>query len=122
MACSKSSDAPFSMSAKLGSSMLLRSFLTVELPNPLGPGGPGFYGARYAPFTINNDPAQPDFKVQDLDVPASVSADRFARRQQLLAQTEKLSGRLSAETGPAQKLTAFYEKAMALVTSPQARV
>lgn len=93
----------------------------VELPNPLGPGGPGFYGPKYAPFTINNDPSQPDFKVQDLEVPASISSDRFARRQQLLAKAEQLGAGNSPTTGPAQKLTSFYEQAMDLVTSPQAR-
>ncbi len=45
----------------------------IEMPNPLGPGGPGFYGPKYAPFTIKNDPAQPDFKVRDLNTPASLS-------------------------------------------------
>lgn len=93
----------------------------IELPNPLGPGGPGFYGAAYAPFTINNDPSQPDFKVQDLDAPASVSSERFARRRKLLAETEALAAENSPGSGPAQKLTAFYEKAMEIVTSPKAR-
>lgn len=93
----------------------------IELPNPLGPGGPGFYGAAYAPFTINNDPSQPDFKVQDLDAPASVSSERFARRRKLLAETEALAAASTPVSGPAQKLTAFYEKAMEIVTSPKAR-
>ena len=92
----------------------------VELPNALGPGGPGFYGAKYAPFTIENDPAQPDFKVRDLDVPSSVAADRFLRRQQLLAATEQL-GAGQAATGRAVMLKSYYEQAMDLVTSPEAR-
>ena len=92
----------------------------VELPNALGPGGPGFYGAKYAPFTIENDPAQPDFKVRDLDVPDSVTADRFLRRQQLLSATEQL-GAAQAATGRAVMLKSYYEQAMDLVTSPEAR-
>ncbi len=92
----------------------------IEMPNPLGPGGPGFYGARYAPFTIKNDPAQPDFKVGDLSAPASVSDKRFARRQQLLAGAEKLGASANA-TGKAQTMTSYYEKAVDLVTSPAAR-
>lgn len=91
----------------------------VELPNALGPGGPGFYGAKYAPFTIDNDPVQPDFKVRDLDVPASVASDRFARRQQLLAKTEQLGA--AAATGRAVTLKSYYEQAMNLVTSDEAR-
>ncbi len=92
----------------------------VELPNALGPGGPGFYGAKFAPFTIDNDPVQPDFSVRDLNVPASISSDRFARRQQLRAAAEQL-GAGSAATGRAVMLGSYYEQAMDLVTSPQAR-
>ncbi len=92
----------------------------VEVPNALGPGGPGFYGAKYAPFTIDNDPAQPDFKVRDLNVPESITDDRFARRQRLLAGAERLGAGQQA-TGRARTLSSYYEQAVDLVTSPQAR-
>jgi hypothetical protein len=92
----------------------------VEMPNPLGPGGPGFYGAKYAPFTIDNDPAQPDFKVRDLEVPDSITTERFSRRQKLLAGAEQLGAGHDA-TGPARKLGAYYEQALALVNSPAAQ-
>ncbi len=92
----------------------------VEVPNALGPGGPGFYGAKYAPFTIDNDPVQPDFKVRDLDLPQNVAADRFARRQQLLAATEQLSESQSA-TGRPEMMKSYYDQAMSLVTSKDAR-
>lgn len=92
----------------------------IEVPNPLGSGGPGFYGAKYAPFTIDNDPVQSDFKVRDLSVPQSISDARFARRQKLLAETEKLSAS-GAPAGRPQTLTSYYEQALNLVTSPQAR-
>ena len=92
----------------------------IEVPNALGPGGPGFYGAKYAPFTIQNDPVQPDFQVHDLNVPASVTGERFARRQRLLAQTERLGSSGSA-TGKAETLSSYFEQAFDLVNSPQAR-
>lgn len=92
----------------------------VEIPNPLGPGGPGFYGAKYGPFTIDNDPVQADFKVRDLDVPTGISQERFARRQKLLAEAERL-GQSSTATGKADMLRSYYEKAVDLVTSPEAR-
>jgi len=92
----------------------------IEMPNPLGPGGPGFYGAKYAPFTINNDPAQPDFKVRDLKAPDSITDARFARRRELLAEAEKLGASRHA-TGKAKTMTSYYEKAVDLVTSPAAR-
>lgn len=92
----------------------------IEMPNALGPGGPGFYGARYAPFTIDNDPVQPDFQVRDLNVPDSVSRDRFDRRRELLARAELL-GQSQQATGKAATLGSYYEQAIDLVTSPAAR-
>lgn len=92
----------------------------IELPNPLGPGGPGFYGPKYAPFTIDNDPVQADFKVRDLTVPESISDARFTRRQKLLSEAEKLGNGTQAPGRP-QTLTSYYEQAMNLVTSPEAR-
>ncbi len=92
----------------------------IEVPEPMGPGGPGFYGAKYAPFTINNDPAQPDFEVRDLNVPESVAEDRFARRRRLLERAEAL-GESAKATGKAKTMASYYEKAVDLVTSPEAR-
>ena len=93
----------------------------VELPNPLGPGGPGFYGAKYAPFTINNDPAQPDFEVPNLNVPSSVTIDRFSRRRTLLDEFQQLGPSRTA-AGPAQKMQSYFEQAEALTLSPETRL
>ncbi len=92
----------------------------IELPNALGPGGPGFYGAKYAPFTIDNDPSQPDFKIRDLNIPASITDERFERRQRLLAEAERLGVR-QPTSGRAHTLSSYYQQAVDLVTSPQAR-
>lgn len=92
----------------------------IEMPNALGAGGPGFYGSTYAPFTIQNDPVQPDFSVRDLSVPRSVHPERLALRQRLLAGTEQLApgGQVTARP---DALTDYYSQAMELVTSPRAR-
>ena len=92
----------------------------IEMPNPLGPGGPGFYGPQFSPFTIRNDPAQPDFKVRDLNSPAALTDARFARRRQLLADVEGLGSSREA-TGKAHTLTNYYDKAIEMTTSPEAR-
>jgi hypothetical protein len=92
----------------------------VEVPEPLGPGGPGFYGAKYGPFTIDNDPVQPDFEVRDLNVPDSVADERFLRRRKLLERAEAL-GESAHATGRARTMSSYYEKAVDLVTSPEAR-
>jgi hypothetical protein len=92
----------------------------IEIPNALGPGGPGFYGARFAPFTISNDPVQADFRVPDLEIPNAVSRDRFERRQRLLKQAERL-GKSSEAAGGAATLGEYYSRAVDLVTAPEAR-
>ena len=92
----------------------------IEVPNALGPGGPGFSGAKYAPFTIDSDPAQPDFSVRDLALPDSITGDRFARRVRLLSEIEQLGASQQA-TGRPQTLASYYQRAVDLVTSPQAR-
>jgi hypothetical protein len=92
----------------------------IEMPNPLGPGGPGFYGAAYAPFTIDNDPVQADFAVRDLNVPAKIGMDRFQRRRRLLRGAEEI-GLSHRASGRAKTMSTYYEKAMQLVTSPAAQ-
>jgi hypothetical protein len=92
----------------------------IEMPNPLGPGGPGFYGAKYAPFTVETDPVQPDFKVRDLNVAEGVGARRFELRRRLLREAEQL-GAGGSRSGRAETMSTFYEKALDLVTSPEAK-
>jgi hypothetical protein len=89
----------------------------VNMPNPLTSGGPGFYGAEYAPFIIETDPVQPDFEVKDLVPPSGVGGERLARRRNVLAGLERqreLRGRAGA-------MSTYYDKAYDLITSPEAR-
>ena len=92
----------------------------IEMPNPLGPGGPGFYGASFAPFTIETDPVQPDFEVRDLNIAKGIDQRRFEFRRRLLAEAEKL-GTGERATGRAKTMATYYEKALSLVTSPEAK-
>lgn len=106
------------VSRELGSQSAVPAY--VEMPNPLGPGGPGFYGAKFAPFTIDNDPVEADFKVRDLQVPEAATGQRFDRRRRMLAGLERLSAGQAAAGKPAS-FSSFYERALDLVTSPAAR-
>jgi len=92
----------------------------VEMPNPLGPGGPGFYGAGYSSFTIETDPVQPDFEVRDLNVAKGIDDRRFRLRRKLLQGVQRLRG-AEALTGRAKTMSTYYEKALQLVTSPEAK-
>jgi len=92
----------------------------IEMPNPLGPGGPGFYGPEYSPFTIETDPVQPDFEVRDLNIAKGIDKRRFELRRKLLAGADQL-GTKTAAAGRAKTMSSYYEKALELVTSPQAK-
>ncbi|MEC7567063.1 MAG: DUF1501 domain-containing protein [Planctomycetota bacterium] len=92
----------------------------IEVPEPLGPGGPGFFGPRYAPFTIETDPVEPTFAVRDLKVTRGIDETRFQRRRDLLQQANEL-GAGGAGVGKAKTMDTYYEKALAMVTSPAAR-
>ncbi len=92
----------------------------VEMPNPLGPGGPGFYGARYSPFSIETDPLQPDFEVRDLNIAEGINDRRFRLRRRLLEGAQQLSAQ-GAPTGRAKTMSSYYEKALELVTSLEAK-
>src|SRR5207302_1261766 len=73
----------------------------VILPGPIGNTGAGplhgqtagYLGSAHEPFFLNADPAQPDFKVGDLEVPAGTSATRLDARKRLLGQLEDLQRR-----------------------------
>lgn len=89
----------------------------INLPHAMAAGGPGFYGAQDAPFVIDADPSQPDFKVRDLF--PSAPTNRQALRDRLLAGIDDLErNRLH---GPAKTLSEYYERAYRLMTSPEAK-
>ncbi|MCG8653601.1 MAG: DUF1501 domain-containing protein, partial [Pirellulales bacterium] len=91
----------------------------IEMPNPLGAGGPGFYGPKFAPFTIETDPVQPDFRVRDLNIADGIDEQRFRLRRKLLQGVESLQE--DAPSGRAGNMATYYQQAMALMTSPEAK-
>jgi hypothetical protein len=92
----------------------------IEVPEPMGPGGPGFYGPQYAPFTVETDPVDPAFQVRDLNTAPGIDAERFKRRNVLLERADAL-GAGGKSSGKATTLKTYYEKALQLVTSPEAK-
>jgi uncharacterized protein (DUF1501 family) len=85
----------------------------------MGAGGPGFYGAEHAPFVIEADPTQPDFEVKDLQPAGKLSQKRLSIRQKLLAGIDELER--ERNRGRAKVMSAYYEKAQRLITSPEAK-
>src|SRR6185436_6439672 len=89
----------------------------VILPGPIGNTGAGplhgqtagYLGSAHEPFFLNADPALPDFKVGDLDVPAGPSAQRLEKRRFLLQQLDDLQRR--GETDSSQMHDTSYQRA-----------
>ncbi len=105
------------ISRELGSRGSVPAYLNI--PNPMGAGGPGFYGAEYAPFVIESDPVQPDFEVKDLRVASGPQAERLKSRREALASFEAL--RKDQPSGRSLTMSTYYEKAYDLITSPAAQ-
>jgi len=79
----------------------------------------GYLGSAHEPFFLKADPAQPDFKVGDLEVPAGPSATRLDARRRLLSQLDALQRR--TEAGSTQMHDNSYERAFRLLTSKEAK-
>ena len=103
------------VSRELGSAGTVPPY--INLPHPMSAGGPGFFGAEYAPFVIEADPSQPDFEVNDLGQLAGLTEQRRGKRRQLLANLEQQRPRI----GRAAAMSTYYTKAFDLITSPAAR-
>lgn len=92
----------------------------INLPDPMTAGGPGFYGAEYAPFVIESDPVAPDFEVKDLAAAPGTGPGRLETRRRLLAGIERPRSEVKA-AGRSDVMATYYKKAYELVTSPAAK-
>jgi uncharacterized protein (DUF1501 family) len=89
-----------------------------SMPNTYA--GSGYLSSAYAPFSLGSDPANPGFTVRDLALPGGVTPDRFTSRRTMLdAVNAHFAGKEKADTIDA--MDTFYQRAYALISSPQAR-
>lgn len=91
----------------------------INIPHAMAAGGSGFYGAKHSPFVIESDPSQPDFAVKDLRPPPRLSKNRLNVREKMLAGIESLER--EQQQGRAKAMSAYYEQAYNLMTSPEAK-
>ncbi len=82
--------------------------------------GCGYLSSAYSPFSLGNDPANGNFTVQDLSLPAGVDPKRFTTRRRMLdavnahfEEKEKADGLVAMDT--------FYDRAYGLISSQKAR-
>lgn len=80
----------------------------------------GFLGASYNPFQVTRDPNNPDFQVDELQLPADLPLARLEDRQSLLGLVE---GQLRGSEVQARKaaMTTFQERAFRILHSDAVR-
>ncbi|TWT98188.1 hypothetical protein Pla108_23450 [Botrimarina colliarenosi] len=83
-------------------------------------GGSGYLSTAYAPFSVGDDPANPNFSVRDLSLPKGVSDERYHRR---LAALETVNREFSerAASDAVSAMDEFYQRAFELIGSVDAR-
>lgn len=93
-----------------------------SMPSMSRSGGPSFLGARYAPFVVEEDPNNPNFRVRDVAIPRELTEDRFLGRKDLRKAVDRMI-RLNEEAAadPVREVDPFYEQSYQLVLSPDAQ-
>jgi hypothetical protein len=79
----------------------------------------GFLGSAYDPF-VTGDPSKKNFSVQDLTLPTGVGLEEAQGRAGLLAALDARLEKLE-KSGVVEGMDYFYQKALDLVSSPQAK-
>lgn len=86
---------------------------------------PGYFGANFLgvahnPFETDGDPNNPNFKVQNIEMPGGMSIDRLENRTQLARQFDKLRRDVDSR-GTLEAMDRFDQQAFELVAGASAR-
>ena len=81
----------------------------------------GFLGDQFNPFEVNEDPSAAVFRVRDLALPTKADGERLERRYAMLTDIDKYQKNIEVNAEEVKARDAFYEKAHALITSPNAK-
>ena len=93
----------------------------ISIPNEPNPyAGSGYLSSAYDPFSVGDDPARPQFKVRDLNLPGNVDQQRYERRRAALKiANQQFNARTASDA--VTSMNVFYERAFRLIGSPAAR-
>jgi hypothetical protein len=78
----------------------------------------GFLGKAYDPLFVTSDPNSPAFNVNEMTLPAGVSAERARDRDAMLHDLEGLS-RLADRAAAVRGMSAHHARALGILTSPE---
>ncbi len=79
-----------------------------------------FLGKEYDPFFVGQDPNDRGFRLPELSLPGSLSLERLGDRRALLSLIDSQS-RLLENSPTAQGIDSFYDRALAMLASPQVK-
>ena len=82
--------------------------------------GSGYLSNAYGPFALGGDPARPNFKVRDLNLPEGIDQPRFEKRKAWKSLVDDHFASLESD----DKLTtmdSFYDRAYALLASRESK-
>lgn len=89
-----------------------------NMPNTYA--GTGYLSSSFSPFSLGADPANQNFRVQDLDLPSGIDDSRFATRRNILDAVND-HFRAKEQSDNLVAMDSFYERAYSLLSSPEAR-
>ena len=108
------------VSHEIGAPVGLPAYFSI--PSMSRSGGPNFLGAKHAPFIVDGDPNSTGFRVRDVALPSTLTADRFAERGDLRAEVDRLRRITDRTAGdPAVALDEHYQQANELMQSKEAQ-
>lgn len=79
-----------------------------------------FLGRKHDPFFVGQDPNSPSFRLPELTLPAGLTLERLEDRQQVLQIIDR-QRQLLDYSAAAKGLDDYYQRAVALLTSPKIR-
>jgi hypothetical protein len=93
----------------------------VAVPSiPTNFAGNGYLSSAYGPFALGSDPADGNFRVQDLQLPGGVTTDRFASRRKMMDAVND-HFRSTEKSDNLDAMDTFYQRAYGLISSDKAR-
>lgn len=93
-----------------------------SMPSMSRSGGPNFLGARYAPFVVDDNPNNADFRVRDVALPRGLSEARSDSRREIRSEVDRMARILDQEAGdPVAALDQHYTQAVDLMRSREAQ-
>jgi hypothetical protein len=93
-----------------------------SMPSMSRSGGPNFLGARYAPFVVDDNPNNAEFRVRDVALPRGLSKGRFDSRREIRSEVDRMQRILDREAGdPVNALDEHYVQATDLMRSREAQ-